>query len=589
MYISRVVIRNFRNLREVDLRFRRGLTLLVGENGSGKTNVLHGIRLALDANWGKNARMLEPEDFYRQSGPHNATQILVSVEFDGFDPDDDLQVTLQGALQHDQTVARVTYRFRPDVEARNSILNDGRDPATLSIKDYTFDWVRGGQKDPMEIEWHEAYGALFEGQPLRNYDVVQVPAIRDVVEDLSRYRASPLGRLLDDIEFTPETRDGLIAALQTANDEIAQKTQFQELASKIENSYRHLAGNLNDLEVSLGFSKPTLSSILRNLDVLVADEVSVESFDLQRNGLGFNNLLYIAMLMRWFQQRRDKHEGPQLLLFEEPEAHLHPQAHEILTNVLRDGNEQTILTTHSSNIVVAAGLESLVCLQRGADIRVRRPDSDAGLTANEIADLGRYLEVNLAGLLFAKAVILVEGPAEQLLIAEYARSMGRDLTRFAVQVVAVNGTHFDVYEKLLGKNSLDRRYIIVADGDNFRDADGRPMAIYDDGTNQSQEVDRFITHTTLEYAIAQTDSLEALAAVAASFNRKALADALKPALTSTQPSNDVMANVQLAVLKAAISTGKARFAQAFARAIRKFDVQPPPYIRDAIVAVTRVE
>ena len=50
MFISRVVIRNFRNFEHIDVELDAGLTCIVGETNSGKTNLLHALRLALDAN-----------------------------------------------------------------------------------------------------------------------------------------------------------------------------------------------------------------------------------------------------------------------------------------------------------------------------------------------------------------------------------------------------------------------------------------------------------------------------------------------------------------------------------------------------------
>jgi len=50
MYISRIVIRNFRNFRLLDATLEPGATCVIGENNTGKTNSVHAIRLAIDAN-----------------------------------------------------------------------------------------------------------------------------------------------------------------------------------------------------------------------------------------------------------------------------------------------------------------------------------------------------------------------------------------------------------------------------------------------------------------------------------------------------------------------------------------------------------
>jgi len=50
MYISRIIVRNFRNFRFLDAALEPGTTCVIGENNTGKTNLVHAIRLAIDAN-----------------------------------------------------------------------------------------------------------------------------------------------------------------------------------------------------------------------------------------------------------------------------------------------------------------------------------------------------------------------------------------------------------------------------------------------------------------------------------------------------------------------------------------------------------
>jgi putative ATP-dependent endonuclease of OLD family len=49
MYISRIIIRNIRNLVMLDIALSNRVTCIVGENNTRKTNFLHGLRLALDS------------------------------------------------------------------------------------------------------------------------------------------------------------------------------------------------------------------------------------------------------------------------------------------------------------------------------------------------------------------------------------------------------------------------------------------------------------------------------------------------------------------------------------------------------------
>ncbi|MGO1268298.1 MAG: AAA family ATPase, partial [Pseudomonas bubulae] len=48
MHISKMTLVNYRNFSNTTLKFQRGVNTIIGENGSGKSNILRAIRLLLD-------------------------------------------------------------------------------------------------------------------------------------------------------------------------------------------------------------------------------------------------------------------------------------------------------------------------------------------------------------------------------------------------------------------------------------------------------------------------------------------------------------------------------------------------------------
>ena len=69
MHISKVQIVNYRNFARADIRFNRGINTIIGENGSGKTNLFRAMRLLLDDNLLRMAYRLDETDFHRALGP----------------------------------------------------------------------------------------------------------------------------------------------------------------------------------------------------------------------------------------------------------------------------------------------------------------------------------------------------------------------------------------------------------------------------------------------------------------------------------------------------------------------------------------
>ena len=75
MYVSRLVIRNFRNFKKLDVRLKGGVTCVIGENNSGKTNLFRALRLAIDVNLSSQFRQLMPHDIHADVDLSSANQV----------------------------------------------------------------------------------------------------------------------------------------------------------------------------------------------------------------------------------------------------------------------------------------------------------------------------------------------------------------------------------------------------------------------------------------------------------------------------------------------------------------------------------
>jgi putative ATP-dependent endonuclease of OLD family len=588
MYISRVVIRNFRNFANLDIKLQPGVTCIVGENNTGKTNLLHGIRLALDVNLSSQYRQLIEQDIHSAVDIAQPQQVLVSLEISDYE-DEENECALVGAWETgEEGVARITYRFRPKAAVREEIEAEDRQAGGLTLEDYGWELVGGGDKDPTEVGWNEQMGSSVRFSDLQSFHIVFLQALRDVQQDLHSIRSSPLGRLLSVTDIPEEDKQALTEILRSANQEITNSDAISATGAAIEKEFRATAGDAFGMDVRLGMVEPSFGSIAKALTLLLSNQ-SLEDFQPDRNGLGINNILYVSMLMEYFSRRINlKQTAGQLLLIEEPEAHLHPQLQRVLYAALKDKGFQTIISTHSTHISSLAPLKSLVILtNRGGAAISSCAVGSSELEEREVADLERYLDATRSTLLYARKVILVEGPAELFLIPALANAVrGVDFDRSGISVIPIYGIHFDAYTKIFSENGLPKKCAVIADGDlKPSDADEDTDIAPDDLESlQGTYVRVFRCKTTFERALTIEGTLKMLRAAAEELALDSLfaeLDSAIDALELKDLEDDEWKNLRDSVLSAAKRVGKARFSQVVSK-YASLATKLPKYIREAI-------
>lgn len=595
MRLSRVVIQNFRAIHALDVPVSEPTTLIIGENNAGKSAFIHALRLCLDNTLSSAYRSLSKEEIYcavDQTGPF---QVMVGVEFGGFEGQEHEEALLYGTMIAEDR-ARLFYRFRPKRAVRELIANDQLD-RDLTLDDFGWELFGGGnpQIDLASIQWdHEnsELGATSVNlQNLQSYLVVFLPALRDVESDLQQSRRSPLLRLIEASNVAADEQEAIVDAVKVANAQVESTNTLTGVATAVDKALKELTGPAFGLDVKLGLSSPSFMAILRNLIVLLSNS-TVKDFEPRRNGLGLNNILYIAILVEHFRKRADggKSAG-ELILIEEPEAHLHPQLQAILLDALRALPFQVIATTHSTQVTAGASLASyIVMTQRpNSDALASSPAKAAGLTEGDKQDLERYLDATKSNLLFARRVMLVEGAAELLLIPPLVKAvMGIDLEREGISVVAIHGTHFGAYARLFAEGCLPKRCAIVADADlEPDDADPDPAGSEEDDdlpekpdltALQGTFVRAFLGATTFEREITLKGNLEMLGLAARDVGAPTISDKL---LTADLLGTDATADLKDRVLRTANRFGKARFSQTAARHASAA-TEIPAYIKNAI-------
>lgn len=481
LHISRIEIRNFRNFQHLVIDDFPAHAVIVGENGVGKSNLLEAIRLVLDPSLSDARRMLREEDIWEghSSGLAGGAEVTIVVELRGFDDDADAKSVLSSAaVDFDPYVARLTYRFAPRAEVATG---DGSQvqPTSrpLTAKDYDV-IVFAGERETNDVR------AIRREVALR-----VLPALRDAESDLHNWRRNPMRDLLERLPLDPVNLEDTASAITTAVNQLTKDGNVAKLEGHLSERLGAMFGPRLAVQPTLGFASSQPDELIRAVR-LFFDEARRRS--ISDTSLGSANVIYLGLLLEALsQQRLDEEFIATLIAIEEPEAHLHVTLQRHLFRYLLRTGPSLVLTTHSPHIAAVAPVRSFIVLRATESGTTGATTAALPVSNEEAADLERYLDVSRAEVLFASAVVLVEGLAELYILPALAEAAGFDLDAYGTVVASVHGTDFKPYRALLGSKGLNTPHVVITDGDAARDKRGRREAGLKRGANLHPESDRY--------------------------------------------------------------------------------------------------
>ena len=379
MYISKVDIKNYRNFKDFSIELKPFVTV-IGENNIGKSNLLEAMFLVLSHDISVyKKRKLEIEDFNFQCIDEfkksivekNGNEITfpeVRVDIYFLEPDEEQEAVINDCwYDFSKKEARISYIYnycghrKDELLKKYELIIEQKKSEGLSMDEITkyIDF-------PIE-EYEYAVVCGIDNKPMDNYwlklmKMEYLDALRDAKLELNSNNGNKLlYRILSDreIEDYADIKEKMVELdVAIKSDQKVLEGLKKDIAFYLEKLSLETETSSN--KINFEFGSLEISEILKKIGIQYGDE----AISIERNGLGRNNLLYMAVVLAHLYEKQNNYF--RLIAIEEPEAHLCPllQRHlaENLFEEKSNNRKQVIITTHSTHIASYLDLDNTVVL-----------------------------------------------------------------------------------------------------------------------------------------------------------------------------------------------------------------------------------
>ena len=516
MFLKYLQIVNYKNLRSARFSFVEGVNTVIGENDSGKSNAMTALRILLDDTYYYNTKRLKENDFSDSLGNWKGHWIILSAVFGKITSEDkETEVCAVIASYTTFAITDVSFAFfvpltsigvislfiRPQKQLRKKlseitdIAEFEEERKKIKISDYEFYYTSRAQTDFTDKDiYTKIVGDLEKGQcsdPDEDDDrilgcklniadvqdhisVVFIDALRDVASELGKPK-NPIRRIIESVEslIKESELNTIKSEIVQLNKSISEVEQVELVGRKINEKLLDMIGMVYSPEIILQSGlKDDINSLSRYLFMKPLKQNDIDSL-----GLGHLNMIYMALKIVEYEVNRTR-ELINIMIIEEPEAHIHTHIQRTLFDKLKVTKDYTqiITTTHSTHLAEVSEVKNINILKSiGSNSISMQPSQgldefgkkNLQLKNLKLSDcIERYLDSKRSVLLFSKGVVLVEGDGEEILIPNLIKNaLGVSLDEMGIGLVNVGSVSFEYIASLFSEERIKRTCAIVTDED----------------------------------------------------------------------------------------------------------------------------
>ncbi|MEV6423291.1 AAA family ATPase [Streptomyces sp. NPDC051662] len=472
MRLEHIRINNFRGLGQVDMPFSQ-FGCLIGENNAGKSSVFQAlnlflrsgsttetdflslaqpVRIQLTFGGIRDVDLLRLEESHRvriEREIHNGQLSLARIYASPGKGTMRLVKKVPKDGRYHQKALDEILKIKSDAELREGIrvsfpniyaeLPTGRIARTAVRKSWA-EIVANLSPDELVIGDEPLPTGLDKSVAALLPEPIYIPAVKELNEEVKTTSTATFGRLLSilfedighQLPALEASFDQLRNQLNVVTDEDGKESD--ERLPEVRQIEAHIQRNLQEsfprARVRLEIPPPRLRSLLEEAQIAVDDGIAGP---FKTKGDGLRRSVAFAILRAYVDLKiarpstADSAQQPCLLLFEEPEVFLHPQAQRKLFEALTFFSEynDVLVSTHSSAFYAPGATGTFVKVVK--DHTMNPPTSRTCVIDLSEIDARDQFEIityeNNEAAFFANSVLLVEGPSDQALVPHISRTL----------------------------------------------------------------------------------------------------------------------------------------------------------------------
>lgn len=428
-------VTNYRSITKAHKIVLQNLTVLVGKNNEGKSNLLTALNVAMMA-----------VIIHSRDRSQDRSQLGRSRHEYLYNWKRDFPMQLQNRKSGLESIFRLKFILEENELGEFHVQTGIRGNEIIPIE------VKFGKDNKPKIEVPKRGSAAYKSKSKQITEFISarisfnyIQAVRTeemAINALQQVIEGELSALRENVEYTQ--------ALQKVAE--LQQQVFNKIAKQLVEPLKVFLPNLKDVSIDGNTDSYGYRYLRRDFDVVIDDGLATS---ITNKGDGIKSLVTLAIL-----KDRRKRKGASIIAIEEPEAHLHSGAIHSLADVINkmSDNNQVIITTHNPLFVQQNRLDANIIV-----------DSGTAHTAKNIDEIRTILGVlpsdNLRN---ARYVLVVEGEEDKI-------ALGKILPLYDEEIKVALYSNRLVIKPLAGAGNLSHdlldlknsmcKYVVLLDND----------------------------------------------------------------------------------------------------------------------------